>query len=190
MVPAGFALGLGLFAALLLGGLTAVAWRLLARRWPRAGAAVVVVGALLVAGCFLPPTRSREVMALQGSATGTAWVPVVAGEGAAVRAQGGAADVARLPNGTWLRLDCPAGCTFQGGTRGDDPAASLGVDALQAPGATVQGTVTLTSTLVGCVRLPVVVGLAFGASDCAPCYDAVFVTDAEGRLAGSAGAAC
>ena len=190
MALGGFALGLGLFAAAILAALTGVLWRLLARRVPWLGWTVVAVGALLVVGCFVPPPRLDSVSSLQGRVEGSAWIPVQAAPEAAVTSPGGTASLQRLPNGTWLVLDCPSGCDLRGGASSDEPARSLGIDATALSQASIHGDARLIHTLWSCSRLPLVVGLAFGRSDCVRCYDAVYASTPEGALQGGPGPAC
>jgi hypothetical protein len=130
------------------------------------------------------------VVSLEGTATGSAWLPATAGGSAAPEAQGGSATLQRLPNGTWLVLDCPQGCSFHAGTATDDPGRSLGVDLNRLSDARVAGTLRATHTLWSCSRLPVVVGLAFGRSDCVRCYSAVLEATPDGHLQGGPGPAC
>lgn len=190
MALEGFAFGLGVFAAVLIAALSLTLWRLLARRFPRASWAVPVVGALLVVGCFVPTPRLHVVETLEGSLTGSAWIPVTAGASATAQATGGSATLSRLDNGTWLVLDCPAGCTLRAGTRADAPDASLGLDFARADAASVHGEARLVHAATSCQRLPFVTGLAMGRADCVPCADVVLESGEDGLLHGGSRPTC
>lgn len=187
MAAGSFALGLGLFAALLVLVATFGLWRLLAPRAGRVAWLVPVVGALLLVGCFLPAPRERDVSALEGTAEGGAWIPVAAGPDATVEATDGAARLERLPNGTFLVLECPASCALRGGTTEDAPARSLAAgDPALASG---QGALRLTHLKTRCTRLPVVVALSFQPT-CVRCAADVYELAADGRLHGAPSGAC
>jgi hypothetical protein len=90
------------FSALIFVGLALLAWAWVRRRSARVGAAVLVVGALLVLGCFVPAealtTRSR----VHGTLTGDARIPIV----------GGTTAVNATLDGGMLVVSCASACAF------------------------------------------------------------------------------
>lgn len=115
--------GPAVLTAIILGAAALAAWLLLRKRSARLAAGALVVGAVLVVGCFVPPPAWVVHHELRGRFGGHVEMDVQAEPGArATATDGGSAILA----GGRLALDCPARCDFTvAGARVDAPRATL-----------------------------------------------------------------
>ena len=175
-----------LAVVLLAGG----AWRLLRRRSARAAQAVLLAGALLAVGAFVPAPSRERFDEVSGVLTGEASFAVAADRGAPVVVEGEGAQgrVATEGDGKVARLSCPSRCAFRIAAAVAGPDLEVRLDG---------GPLFLREAAAECVRMPFTLRLLFGWDPrCGECGWREWVAGAGGpseprRLAPSArGPAC